>query len=135
MRRLAGEYGHARFDFRIVKFEGHGKFGSQFLQCGICVSRIQTKPRTIECHSHEEGPGIRVGMLIRIQNVPALIAEERGKSRHNAGTEPATAPYIPWEMVWHNSKPSRKEAMELENKLKNLSRARLEAFIKKYGGG
>ena len=56
-------------------------------------------------------------------------------SRHNAGTEPATAPYIPWEMVWHNSKPSRKEAMELERKLKNLSRARLEAFIKKYGGG
>ena len=52
--------------------------------------------------------------------------------RHNAGYEGFTKPYRPWEMVLFISKPSRSEAMELEKKIKNLSRVRLENFIKKY---
>jgi putative endonuclease len=55
-------------------------------------------------------------------------------SRHNTGSEPATSPYVPWEIIWHTTKPSRAESIELERKLKNLSRIRLETFIKKYGG-
>lgn len=53
--------------------------------------------------------------------------------RHNAKTERATAPYAPWEMRCVVEKESRAEAMILEKKLKNLSKARLELFIKKYG--
>jgi putative endonuclease len=52
--------------------------------------------------------------------------------RHNSGYEKATKPYLPWELVWHTEKPSRAEAMELEKKLKNLSKERIKAFIKKY---
>jgi len=57
--------------------------------------------------------------------------EERLK-RHNSGTEKATAPYRPWEILWFTEKPSRAEAMELEKKLKNLSKRRLIAFMDKY---
>lgn len=52
--------------------------------------------------------------------------------RHNAGSEKATAPYTPWQVVWTTQKATRAEAMELEKKLKNLSRMRLQAFIEKY---
>ena len=34
--------------------------------------------------------------------------------------------------VWYCTKPTRQEAMLLEKKLKNLSRSRLEGFVKKY---
>ena len=34
--------------------------------------------------------------------------------------------------VWYCTKPTRQEAMLLEQKLKNLSRSRLEGFVKKY---
>ena len=54
--------------------------------------------------------------------------------RHNAGLESATARYAPWRLLWHTEKPSRSEAVLLESKLKNLTRVRLEKFIRKYGG-
>jgi putative endonuclease len=53
-------------------------------------------------------------------------------ARHNAGSEKATAPYVPWEILWQTEKPTRAEAVQLERKLKNLSRDRLKAFIEKY---
>ncbi|MBS1977681.1 MAG: GIY-YIG nuclease family protein [Bacteroidetes bacterium] len=53
-------------------------------------------------------------------------------NRHNSGTERSTSPYKPWELLWCCTKTTRQEAMQLEKKLKNLSRERLEAFIKKY---
>jgi putative endonuclease len=52
--------------------------------------------------------------------------------RHNHGTEKATAPYLPWDLIWFAEKPTRGEAMILERKLKNLSRLRLKAFMEKY---
>jgi putative endonuclease len=55
--------------------------------------------------------------------------------RHNSGMESATARYAPWLLVWHTEKPTRSEAVRLEAKLKNLSRERLEGFMRKYGGG
>jgi putative endonuclease len=54
--------------------------------------------------------------------------------RHNSGYEGFTKAYRPWEMMLFIEKPSRAEAMELEKKLKNLSKSRLENFIKKYKG-
>ena len=57
--------------------------------------------------------------------------QERLK-RHNAGTEKATAPYGPWTLVWQTEKSNRTEAVQLERKLKNLSRERLIQFIDKY---
>jgi putative endonuclease len=55
--------------------------------------------------------------------------------RHNAGREKATAPHVPWMLVWATSKETRSEAVLLERKLKYLSRIRLEAFMRKYGVG
>jgi putative endonuclease len=52
--------------------------------------------------------------------------------RHNAGTEKATAPFMPWILLWQTEKSTRAEAVSLERKLKNLSRQRLIAFIEKY---
>jgi putative endonuclease len=52
--------------------------------------------------------------------------------RHNRGTEKATKPFIPWEMIWVTSKETRSEAMILEKKLKNLSKERIELFIEKH---
>jgi putative endonuclease len=52
--------------------------------------------------------------------------------RHNNGTEKATRPFIPWDMVWFTSKDTRSEAMILEKKLKNLSKIRIRSFIEKY---
>ena len=54
--------------------------------------------------------------------------------RHNAGYEKATKPYIPWQLVWYTTKQSRAEAMQLEKKLKNLSKNRINSFIEKYSG-
>jgi predicted GIY-YIG superfamily endonuclease len=44
----------------------------------------------------------------------------------------STSPYVPWEFVWACEKPTRAESMNLERKLKNLSRTRIIAFMKKY---
>jgi len=52
--------------------------------------------------------------------------------RHNAGYNKATAPYIPWTLLWFTEKKSRAEAMALEKKLKNLSKERIRQFIVKY---
>ena len=52
--------------------------------------------------------------------------------RHNSGTEKATKAYRPWLLRWHTENPSRSEAMELERKLKNLSKERIISFIQKY---
>ncbi|WP_394706454.1 GIY-YIG nuclease family protein [Draconibacterium orientale] len=52
--------------------------------------------------------------------------------RHNSGYEKATRHGVPWKLVWSTSKPTRGEALMLEKKLKNLSRAKTIEFIKKY---
>lgn len=51
---------------------------------------------------------------------------------HNQGKGSYTSTGIPWSLVLYLLKPSKKEAIELEQKLKNLNRKRLETFIKKY---
>jgi putative endonuclease len=53
-------------------------------------------------------------------------------ARHNSGQVGSTKPYRPWNLVWFCEKPNRSEAVILENKLKNLSKARIEDFIRKY---
>jgi putative endonuclease len=52
--------------------------------------------------------------------------------RHNSGLENYTSKYVPWVLVGFVSKSTRSEAVVLEKKLKNLSRARLLVFIEKY---
>ena len=52
--------------------------------------------------------------------------------RHNSGREKATIRYKPWQLKWFTEKPTRSEAMELEKKLKNLTKERLRAFMQKY---
>ena len=52
--------------------------------------------------------------------------------RHNSGFESFTKNGIPWKLIWFTTKPDRSQAKKLEDKLKNLSRARTIAFIKKY---
>ena len=52
--------------------------------------------------------------------------------RHNSGLENYTSKYVPWLLVGFVSKSTRSEAVVLEKKLKNLSRARLLVFIEKY---
>jgi putative endonuclease len=53
-------------------------------------------------------------------------------AEHNAQKVPSTAPFVPWQRVGVIEKNTRSEAMELEKKLKNLNRLRLESFIEKY---
>jgi putative endonuclease len=53
-------------------------------------------------------------------------------NRHNKGLVKSTARYKPWILVWVTEKSTRKEAMNLEKKLKNLSKERVKEFIKKY---
>jgi putative endonuclease len=50
---------------------------------------------------------------------------------HNGGFSASTRPYRPWKIVCSIQKASRREAMELERKLKNLNREKLKAFIVK----
>ena len=58
----------------------------------------------------------------------------RRLAQHNRGNVPSTAPHAPWEVAYFCEKPTRKEALVLEKKLKNLhSPKRLIAFINKYG--
>ncbi len=52
--------------------------------------------------------------------------------RHNNGLVTSTKPYKPWELVGSIEKTGRKEAMQLERKLKNLNTEDLEKFIRKY---
>ena len=55
--------------------------------------------------------------------------------RHNKGHEKATMYGVPWILVWSAFKKDKSSAIRLEKKLKNLSRTRLEKFIKKYSEG
>ena len=52
--------------------------------------------------------------------------------QHNAGFEKSTKPYMPWRLECFVAKETKAEAMCLENKLKNLNRKRLIAFMDKY---
>ena len=52
-------------------------------------------------------------------------------ARHNKGREKSTCHGVPWRLVWCAQKPDRASAMRLEKKLKNLSREKLEYFIRK----
>jgi len=52
--------------------------------------------------------------------------------RHNNGLVKSTSRYKPWKLIWATEKATRKEAINLEKKLKNLSREKLKEFINKY---
>lgn len=56
-------------------------------------------------------------------------------SRHNNKQEQPTKFGAPWSLVWSTEKETRKEALILEKKMKNLSRDRTIEFIKKYKDG
>ena len=55
--------------------------------------------------------------------------------RHNNRWEKATRHGAPWKLVWRMEKPDRSSAMDLEKKLKHLTRKRLTEFISKYPEG
>ena len=52
---------------------------------------------------------------------------------HNHSNSQFTSKHKPWELKCSIEKQSRSEAVLLEQKVKNLSRERLERFIEKYG--
>ncbi len=58
--------------------------------------------------------------------------EERLK-RHNRGYEIFTSRGVPWTLKLVLEKLTEREAIQLENKLKNLNRKRLEEFIIRHG--
>ena len=58
--------------------------------------------------------------------------EDRLK-RHNSGYETYTSKGVPWQLKLVLIKSTERKAIQLEKKLKNLNRERLEAFILKYG--
>ncbi len=41
--------------------------------------------------------------------------------RHNAGSTPATARYVPWIIAWHYTFPDKQKAVEFESYLKSGS--------------
>jgi putative endonuclease len=49
--------------------------------------------------------------------------------RHNLGQNESTKPYRPWKLLLTIEKKSRAEAVQLEKKLKNLTKIRLNQFI------
>ncbi|HET9058077.1 MAG TPA: GIY-YIG nuclease family protein [Chitinophagaceae bacterium] len=51
--------------------------------------------------------------------------------RHNAGKENFTAKYIPWCLLGFVEKQTRCEAVQLELKLKNLSKVKLGILVQK----
>ena len=53
--------------------------------------------------------------------------------RHNGGYEKFTSMGAPWQLKCCIAKSTRGEAKILEGKLKRMNRAKLEAFIIKYG--
>ena len=57
---------------------------------------------------------------------------ENRLNQHNRGISKSTKPYKPWVLKLKVEKSSRKEAIILETKLKNLSKIRLKKFIEKY---
>lgn len=59
----------------------------------------------------------------------------RRLSAHNNNESPFTRNKGPWELVAVFEKPNRSSAMQLERKLKNLTRVRLQKFLEKYADG
>ena len=55
--------------------------------------------------------------------------------RHNLGYEAYTSKGLPWVLCWFVLKPDRQQAVQLELKLKNLSKERIIKFIEKYSEG
>ena len=53
-------------------------------------------------------------------------------TQHNSGKVSFTKRFMPWRVEFYLLKSSRREALILERKLKNLNREDLEIFIKKY---
>ncbi|MBI2966249.1 MAG: GIY-YIG nuclease family protein [Bacteroidetes bacterium] len=51
---------------------------------------------------------------------------------HNSKKVKSTAKYVPWNLIWYCTKSNKKEAVELELKLKNLTRNRLIKLMMKY---
>ena len=56
-------------------------------------------------------------------------------SEHNHGDSSYTSTGIPWSLLWSTVKSTMKDAVELEQKLKNLSRERKIRFMNKYDEG
>ncbi len=56
-------------------------------------------------------------------------------TEHNKGESSYTSTGIPWSLQWSTAKSTRKDAEELEQKLKNLSRERKISFMNKYNEG
>jgi putative endonuclease len=54
--------------------------------------------------------------------------------RHNGLEEKYTLKLAPWILIWCCEKETKSMAYQLEKKLKNLSRERLQTFMKKYPG-
>lgn len=42
---------------------------------------------------------------------------------------------MPWVLIWYAPKPTRKQAITLERKLKNLTQKRKIRFMRKYAEG
>ena len=57
---------------------------------------------------------------------------EKRLEKHNNGGSTYTSSGMPWKLITFIDKETRKEAMALERKLKNLNRKRLEDFIQKF---
>lgn len=55
--------------------------------------------------------------------------------QHNNGQSTYTSQGVPWNLIWSTIKMSLKEALLLESKIKNLSRARKVSFMGKYKEG
>ena len=55
--------------------------------------------------------------------------------QHNAGQANYTSSGVPWQLIWCCLKDSKREALQLEKKLKNLTRKRKIRFMQKYGEG
>jgi len=53
-------------------------------------------------------------------------------SRHNGGQVKSTKAYKPWILKFCLEKENRSEAMNLERKLKNLSKLRIIEFMERY---
>ncbi|MEM6379588.1 MAG: GIY-YIG nuclease family protein [Bacteroidota bacterium] len=60
---------------------------------------------------------------------------ERRLFFHNRGKSKFTSTGIPWTLIWVATKTSRKDALILERKLKNLTRKRKVRPMRKYKAG
>ncbi len=57
----------------------------------------------------------------------------RRLKEHNNAEEKSTANYVPWQLVWFKNVDTRKEALILEKKLKNITgKNRIKEFIQNH---